>query len=445
MKTASLIAGICIIGLVASPAVADVVGPAFQLRVGGVAGEPMLIDSLATGAPGGFTSYGPNDRNGAALGTNPLTGAIYGVDTANSALKVVRFDNSVEFEKGQTFQNGSRGQSNAWANVGSSYAGSVAGATQQDTDPRMGITYDPYLLTNGFAGVYISATSGGTPNWEEQIAQTGSEALGQTNEGSPGSLVNTSAYVTNVVQVDGMGGLPGSGHWSGLEADVFRGQFIPTNDEATAAIGSASGGDGTVSRYFMGTPGLGVIFIVHADATRSAEPTATTEGTREAYKRDRSNTQATLLTATDTANMVAGVSDSGTDMAQDPVTGDLYVLTSDGTDAYIYAIRPTISDDSDVAPSWEIVDLDPNSAATYMVLSSYHDDLRNAGGITFSADGSRLHLAVTSSGPDTDEVTAIYTLDVGRGVVPEPTTLALLSLGGLLGLTGMARRRRKQH
>lgn len=454
--TAVRVALAIILSLAAGPVLADVAGPTFSLRVGGVAGEPMLIDSSLSGAnspPGGFGTYGPNDVNAAGLATNPLTGAIYGVDGASSAFKVVRFDPSVEFEKGQTAVYGGIGQGNMWATGKGTWLGSVESSRAADgvAPPRQVMTFDPYMTTNGQSGgVAISASSGDTPHYQEFVVQKADLGLGVWDEGTTSSVTNTVALVTNVTAyptVDFLGGLPGSGHWQGYEMDVLRGQFIPTNDDATALIATNSGGDGTISRYFMGTAGVGAVLIVHVDAKRSLEPTATAAGTREFYKRDNSNAGAVLLDATQAADLVPGIADTGRDLAQNPLTGDLYILSNTSTETYLSAIRPTISDDSDVAPTYEVVDLDLSDngglpgGVTYLTLTQFHGDLLAAGGITFTSDGSRLLISVYSSSAVTGEVPAIYALDV-TNPVPEPATLGLLALGGLGMIGGAIRRRR---
>jgi len=110
-------------------------------------------------------------------------------------------------------------------------------------------------------------------------------------------------------------------------------------------------------------------------------------------------------------------------------------------EAYLSAIRPSIPDDSSTAPSWEILDLDPDTSSAHLALSSFHADLAWAGGIAFNPDGSRLYVSVmgTSGGA----VQAAYALDVARAA-PEPATVAFLAAGGASMIAvGLLRRRRR--
>ena len=141
-----------------------------------------------------------------------------------------------------------------------------------------------------------------------------------------------------------------------------------------------------------------------------------------------------------TASTVIG--DSG-DMARNPVTVDLYILSVTSDAAYISAVRPTIPDDSTLAMSWETVDLDLSDngglpgGVTYLTLSSLHGDLAAAGGLTFNADGTRLYLAVEINTNISGQVPAVYALDL----VPGPATMALRGLG-FAGIAAVRRKRR---
>lgn len=437
---------------VAGPAMADVAGPSFAIRVGGVAGEPMLID----GHIGWTGNYNPNPGT-ANLGFNTDTGTLYAREN-QSGTETFRFDPSYEFEKGQSFVEAGMGTMRDYTS-GYHFAGAVSGGVDLgNSKSGFGWKYDPYMTTNGYSGVIVAGQSGGTPHYQEYVTQTAGEALGQLNEGSVASPHNTGARVTVVTLTSiGIGGLGDAGHWYELAPDAPRGQFIPTNDAGTADIASNSGGDGTVGRYFMGisttTPsGSGnwftSVYAVHADATRSVEPTTTTVGSREFYFRDNSAAQALVISGTDFENLVPGIADVGKDMAVDPVNGDLYFLSIESSTAYLTAIRPTISDDSDVAITYEVVDLDLSDNGglpggnVHRALTDFHGDLVGGVGLTFNGDGSRLYIAVSANASVSGEVTAVYALDVTHAAVPEPTTLALLAAGGLIfGGARMKRRR----
>lgn len=438
--------GVVVVMIGTGSLLADVAGPAFQVRVGGSSG-PMLLDN-SRGYSGGYNpSAGVGD-----LAVNPDTGIVYGLDGSNYGYEIARFDPTAEYEKGQAALDAATGTTRVYTTP-YVYTGSVAGGNSVTSSVSMGVTYDPNMMTNGHAGVLLGANSGGAPHWQEYVAQSASEAIGQLNEGTTGSPVDTSAYVTLTTLLDGAP--PGdAGHWDGLAVDTVKGQFAPTNDAATASLYDTGG---LVSRYFIGastTGGSGnwfqSIYVVHADATRSAEPDATNYGTRNAYFRDRSVAQSLVLDGTSFDNLVPSVADLGEDMAVDPVTGDIYILSTTGLNgvAYLSAIRPTISDDSDVAITYEVVDLDLSDNGglpggnTFLQLDTLTNgaDLVAGMGLAFSADGSRLYISVVSTTAVSGEVQAVYALDVGRAVVPEPATMMLLALGGA-GMVASRRRR----
>ncbi|MCG3179317.1 MAG: hypothetical protein BIFFINMI_01651 [Phycisphaerae bacterium] len=435
--------------LTVGPVWADVAGPALQVRVGGTVSGPMLLDSTIGYGSGYNPTAGVGD-----LAVNTDTGVVYGLDGSSYGYEIARFDPIAEYEKGLPAVNAGIGTTRVYTTP-YVYTGSVAGNNSVTNSVSMGVSYDPYMVTNGHAGVITGANSGGAPHWQEYVAQSASEAIGQLNEGTTGTPVNTSAYVTLTTLQDSVGSLGDGGHWNGLTVDTFKSQFAPTNDAASASLNDAGG---LVSRYFLGVSTSGgsgnwfqSIYAVHVDATRATEPNATTFGTRNAYFRDRSAAQALVIGGTDFDNLVPSVADLGKDMAVDPVTGDIYILTTTGLNgtAYLSALRPTISNDSDVAISYELVDLDlsdngglPGGNA-YLQLDTLLNgaDLIAGMGLAFSGDGSRLYISVVATTAVTGEVQAVYALDIGRASVPEPATLGLLMLGGL-SLAGARIRRR---
>jgi hypothetical protein len=429
----------------AGAAHAAVSGPEFELW--GSGGSPYLIDSTR-GFSGGYNPI----AGSADLAVNRNTGTIYGIDTASYGVEFARMDPSQYYLKVIAPADAGVGTTRVYTN-NYHYAGSVAGGNDLGNSKiSMGGTYDPYLMTNGNAGVYVGAGSGGAPTWREYVVQSSAEGLGVTNEGSVGTPVDTAARVTSTTLQDGIGSFGDAGHWNGLEMDVHKGQFVPINDTAS---GSLEDPNGLVSRYFFGVSTSGgsghyfeSVYVVHADATRSVEPDATNVGTRKAYLRDRNGNQARLLDGTAFANLVPGVGDVGEDMAVNPANGDLYILSSTGSNgfAYLSAIRPTIPDDSDAALSFEVIDLDLSDNGglpggnTHLELSTIYDDLVAAMGLAFNLDGTRLHLAVVPTTVDGNEVNAVYGLDVVA--VPEPATLGLLAIGGAAIASARRRRRR---
>ncbi|MCX7590429.1 MAG: hypothetical protein N2255_02260, partial [Kiritimatiellae bacterium] len=169
------------------------------------------------------------------------------------------------------------------------------------------------------------------------------------------------------------------------------------------------------------------IVVCHANAVRQTEPTATTVGTRYGYLRNRVTSDSyvsTLLKPADLYSLVPGVNDYGRDMAQDPKTGDLYILTtiddaaSNTTNAYLTAVRPKIPDDSTQPMSYDIVDLDPVTTNTCLLLNNLYIDLRYACGIGFNGDGSRLYVSVHSTRGGA--VQAVYALN--RSEIPPKGT-----------------------
>lgn len=398
-------------------------GPLLTLRQGG-AGDPMLLDTAR-----GFGGFNPETRSHGSLAVNPRTGTVYALDFASSGSEVARMDPTREYEKGATAVDAGTGTTRTYT-TGYHYRGRVAGGSDLGNSAMYFLGgWDPYMVTAGYTGVMVYAASGGTPTWREYIAQSTNEALGELNEGTASSPIDTSARVTNVALQDSISGLGGGGHWWGLEMDAYKGQFMATDGTI---------GPRVVSRYFMGIPPSSATFgpfkrvvVCHANATRTTEPTDTTVGSRYAYLRGRVTSDSyvsSLLKPADFDALVPDVDDIGRDMAQDPRTGDLYLLSTyddlptNTTNAYVTAIRPKIPDDSTQPMSYDVVDLNPGSEDTFLLLNTLHIDLRYACGIGFNGDGSRLYVTVHSTGGGA--VQAVYALD--RSEIPPKGTAVVI-------------------
>ncbi|MGQ9661706.1 MAG: hypothetical protein ACUVWX_05105 [Kiritimatiellia bacterium] len=419
-KTQAVVLVATIVALAAVTEGGTVKGPLLTLRKGGT-GNPMLLDTSY-----GYGGFNPSTRSHGSLAVNPRTGIVYALDFSSSGNEVARMDPTREYEKGATSVDAGTGTTRTYT-TGFHYRGRVAGGSDLGSSPMCFLGgWDPYMVTAGYTGVMVYAASGGTPTWREYIAQSTNEVLGELNEGTAASPIHTSARVTDVILQDNIGGLGGGGHWWGLEMDAYKGQFMATD----GAIGPR-----LVSRYFMGIPPSASSFgpfkrvvVCHANATRQTEPTDTTVGTRYAYLRGRVTSDSyvsSILKPADFEALVPGVDDIGRDMAQDPRTGDLYLLSTYDdlptatTNAYLTAIRPKIPDDSTQPMSYDVVDLNPGSEDTFLLLNTLHIDLRYACGIGFNGDGSRLYVTVHSTRGGA--VQAVYALD--RSEIPPKGTV----------------------
>ncbi len=111
--------------------------------------------------------------------------------------------------------------------------------------------------------------------------------------------------------------------------------------------------------------------------------------------------------------------DLGYGLAQDPYTGHLYILTGTATESYLCAIAPNIDDDSDVPPTFDVVDLDPVSDKTYLTLSDVHADLALSSGLALNGDPTAAPTRLYIGAND-----AVYVLDVASAIPPpSPSTV----------------------
>jgi len=383
--------------------------PVLAIRTG-PGGQPMLLDS-SYGYIGGFN---PGQRSSGKLTVNSDTGTIYGFDNDGYGNEIARIDPAREYDKGGPAIEGGMGTTRTYNIAGYLYAGTVAGDVTAQNNSPAALSYDPHLDTGSHTGVVVGGSTGGTPTWKEYISQTGTESLGQLNEGTVATPHHTSALVCFTSLQDRINDLGGAGHWGNhLLVDAAKGQFTPINDTA---------GSFPAHRYFMfGPGGYRWLIVLHVKAQRETEPTVTTWGTRYAYKRNRADADCILMDHAAFANLVVNVNDDIAGVTQDPVSGNIFLLTyTSGPDqAYLSAIRPTIPDDSTQSMSYEIVDLDSESDNKHLALNTVHPDLAHAAGIAFNADGSILYVSVMSTGGGA--VRAVYALD--RTTAPLPDTL----------------------
>jgi len=345
-----------------------------------------------------------------------------------------RLDPSAEYASTGASISGGVGSTKTYSTTsGHLYEGSVASGAMVKRTTVDAVTYDPTITTGAYSGVLVTNYGSLYKTWYEFVVQDATGAIGQTVEGTLASPIDTAAYVTNVDLRDNYNGIWTTYRFHTLEADVHRGQFTPTNDSAGAV---------PVSRYFFGPDVSGSdfsfnsIILYHAIAARNSEPTTTTAGQRDAYLRDRDTSlggSAELMSTAELAGLVpTNADDWGCGIAQDPSTGDLYLLTGDkGTNTYLHWITPSIDDDSDVVPTYTVNDLDPDSPNDYLELADFHADMAASYGLSFNT-------VDTGTAPTRLFVTAqsaIYQLDV----VPEPVTLALLAAGA--GMLAWRKRR----
>ncbi|MCG3179316.1 MAG: hypothetical protein BIFFINMI_01650 [Phycisphaerae bacterium] len=177
----------------------------------------------------------------------------------------------------------------------------------------------------------------------------------------------------------------------------------------------------------------------------SVAPTATTAGTRSVTAggtlRDSGDTTNNFM-----ADLVPVINDSIQDIAINPGDGNLYFLSDDRTNGRVFLSAVSFSfgnlGDNSIT---SIVDLDPDSANTYLELTytaaSNANDLTGenlvaARGLAFSPDGSVLYV---TNGDSDNNSKRVFIFDAPVAV-PEPATLGLLATGGILLLVAGRRR-----
>jgi MYXO-CTERM domain-containing protein len=222
------------------------------------------------------------------------------------------------------------------------------------------------------------------------------------------------------------------------------------NGPAVAYLGRRVVGSELVDRWLMLTDASGInhdALVVETGTTVTGADNNTV-GTRTVGFRGGSAGTARLLDILDDG-LVGG---TPRDMAVRPDPDappaesffDVYFLTDDGATTKLAGVRADIPADGPM--SWEAIDLDPNSANTWLQLKDAVEDVDIAGrGIVFSADGNLLYVSSTlnlstghggSAGTD-DARVYLFDIPAAAGPIPEPAGL------GLLGLALLAARRRR--
>lgn len=400
---------------------------AFSLRRMGA--QPAVLDGLSS--PEYSADYrGATTKGG--LTVNPETDAVYASSYVGDCNRVYRFDPDSEGPADSPIES-SIGlvEKGVFTTDYGFYRGSVLGGTHETVHNNMRVvfvTFNPLIATgNHTNGAFVTLETAHSRWFGEFIAQSVSEELGEMNEGSLGSPVVTAArvscgYINDSTYTFGSNnGL--SGWLSFIAFDLHRGVFTPANDTV---------GGIPIHRYFVGMcrnehQDFAGIALMHAKETRESEPTvdSVSQANRYAYLRDRDvskDGKAVLVSTNAFEQLVPDVSgDLGYGLAQDPHTGHLYILTGTETESYLCAIAPNIDDDSDVLPTFDVVDLDLGSDKTYLTLSDLHEDLTLSGGLALNGDAStaptRLYVGALS---------AIYALDLGPAVPPpSPSTIVM--------------------
>jgi hypothetical protein len=138
--------------------------------------------------------------------------------------------------------------------------------------------------------------------------------------------------------------------------------------------------------------------------------------------------------------LVPGVSDVIRDIAND-LYGQIWVLSSLGTDTYLSAF--TLSDINAGATLTQ-VDLDPDTANLHVQLSgiTLTDGTTATAGVGLAVNGNASEIFVAANG-GTNQKDHVFIFE-NSAAIPEPATLGLLAIGGMV-MAGAAVRRRRQH
>lgn len=407
---------------------------------------PVILLNTSTGLPDGdpiVIRGGTSDVLGLTM--NQATGTLYEGRAANGFKFVYKIDSAVTKLKSAanaTANDASMGNIRNYStgfgyNEGSVQSGALS-LSYSNIYPSWNPNTGTLLLKTG-----TSSNGTGTAGYigvDEIIPQTSAQAVGVLNEGESTAQGGPNTTTAAIVSRSQSTPTFGYGHPAGGIAYVDN-VTIGGSDYDRVFFAYQKPNTNDLARYVM----LGQM----TDTISGWDEDSV--GSRTVMQpHNNSTAQAVLLDETSYGALV--------DVASDESIGDiavydnmLFLLSRSATtgDAYLSAVTFNLPTDGVTAVSVTgVVDLDPNSAANYLVLdnlfatpfdilSGYSQNNRT-GGITFGADSgdTLMYIASTNGG-------LIYTFNVYNIPVPEPATLAFLGLGGL-AMAGSAIRRRRR-
>ena len=408
-QTLTLTCGILALALLTGTAQADMVVQQYV----GPNGGAMVFDS--------YDHSGTGVVDGIAVRFS--TGHVFMVDLDGDWYPHVLCDLSVTngiYERG--FGSGAETRVGVGRGVNSTlstiYVGAVAGPESPIGHAgRQVATYNPEV------DAFVTSNGSGDPEADELVFQTASDAIGNWTIGTTTNRVNTVGFVSRGRPTPG-------GHQFGVEWDTRR-------------ILDDGGGSREVDRYFFGNKLSGGnddmtasgIRVMHVDTAYSTPPTNAAFGAKAAVLRGGSG--AVVLDGTALDNLVTGTDDKARGWAV--LDNILFVLTRDGTNAYLSAVEYDIPDDRNQAITTSQIDINPgDSTKDYLDLTGIDSDIGR-----MSTDLAFTQRTLADGGGEV----AMYIVGSGTqgfvfNVTPEPATMGLLGLG-FAGMAALRRRRRR--